>query len=154
MRVYSIEFANVSVSAVQDLLTVFCGTSKAVKLHSIVLGQTTGTSVQNLNISLKRLPATVTPGSGGTAPVPQPVNPGDAAPTITAHANDTTRSTTSGTAQIMLSDVINTVNGYLFLPPAEDRIIAGPGQALVLSLDTAPASPMAISGTVVVEELF
>lgn len=154
MRVYSVEFANVAVSAVQDLLTVFTGAGKAVKLHSLVIGQITGATVANLQVSLKRLPATVTAGSGGTTPIPQPANPGDAAPTVTAAANNTTRSTTSGTAATLVADVFNTINGYLWMPPPEDRPVIGLASAAVVSLDSAPSAAMTMSGTLVFEELF
>ncbi len=152
-RVYTVNFAGVSVSAVQDLITIFTG-AKAIAVHSVVIGQTTATSVGNLAVSLKRLSATVTPGSGGTSPTPVPVDYNGTAATVTAHANDTTRSTSSGTAVVLVADVFNVVNGYLYLPPAEDRIIVPPSQAFVLSLDTAPGSAETISATVTFEELF
>jgi hypothetical protein len=153
-RVYSIPFANVSVAAVQDLIAIYAGSSKAFRLHSFQIGQITNTTVQNLRLSINRLPATVTAGSGGTTPALNPAQPNDTAATITAHANDTTQATTSGTKAVMLADVFNTVNGYIYLPPGEDRIVVGPNQALSISLDTAPASAMNMSGTAVVEELF
>jgi len=153
-RVYTVSFANVSVSATQDLVTVFAGTSKAFRLHSVTLGQTTASAVGNLAISLKRLVGTITNGSGGSTPTPVPVSPNDTAATITAHANDTTRTTVSGSTVILVADVFNVINGYLYLPPAEDRPIIGIGQTLVLSLDGAPASAETMSGCVTVEELF
>ncbi len=153
-RVYSIEFAGVAVSAVQDLLAIYTGASKAARLHSMVLGQITGTTVANLRVSLKRLPPTVTSGSGGTAPTPQLLNPGDAAATVTARANDTTQATTTGTVAVLVADVFNTINGWLFMPPPEDRPVVGLSSALVLSLDTAPGAAMTMSGTMTFEELF
>ena len=152
-RVYTVSFEGVSITAVQDLVTIFTGV-KAVKIHSAWLGQITATAVGNLNVSLRRLPATVTAGSAGTAPTPQPLNPGDAAATVTAHANDTTRSTTGGTISYLAYDVCNVINGYLFLPPAEDRPVIAPSQAFVFSLDTAPSGAETFSGGVTVEELF
>jgi hypothetical protein len=152
-RVYTVNFAGVSVSAVQDLITIFTG-AKAIEVHSVVIGQITATSVGNLAVSMKRLPATVTPGSGGSTPTPLPVDYNGTAATVTAHANDTTRTTTAGTPQTLVADVFNVVNGYLYLPPAEDRIIVSPSQAFVLSLDTAPGSAETISGTVTFAELF
>jgi hypothetical protein len=153
-RVYTVQFAGVSVSAVQDLLTIFTG-ARAIKVHSVILGQITATAVGNLPISIKRLAATVTPGSGGTAPTPVPVSLNDAAATVTAHANDTGRTTTSGAVQTLIADVLNVVNGYLYLPPAEDRIVVGPGEALVVSLDAAPSgAAQFMSGTITFEEVF
>ena len=72
----------------------------------------------NLPVSLKRLPATVTPGSGGSTPTPQATSPNDTAATVTAHVNDTARSTTSGTPSVLVADDFNVINGYLWLPPS------------------------------------
>lgn len=140
LRVYSVQFSGVTASAIQDLIAVYCGASMAVELHGIVIGQITGTSVANLRISVKRLPATVTAGSGGSAATPQKIERGDAAATATARTNDDTQATTSGTAAVLHSDVFNIVNGYQFFWPPDDRPSAGLNEALVLSLDTAPSS--------------
>lgn len=152
LRTYSVRFANVSVSAVQDLIAVICGASMAIELHGIVLGQITQTSVEALQISVKRLPATVTNGSGGTTPTPQKIERGDAAATATAHANDTTPATTGGTAVVLHSDVVNLVNGYQFFWPPEDRPTAGLSEALVFSLDSAPLAARTMSGTLIFAE--
>ena len=152
-RAYSISFANVSVSAVQDLIALYSGSSMACELHGLVIGQITGTSVANLNISVKRLPATVTAGSGGSTPTPQKINRGDVAATATGHANDTAQATTSGTASTIHADVFNTVNGYQFFWPPNERPVIGLSEAAVISLNTAPASAMYMSGTLYFGEL-
>lgn len=151
-RVYTISFAGVGVTAVQDLLAVYSGSVKAFKVHSVVLGQISATAVGNLRVSLKRIEATVTPGSGGTTPTPIPLVFTDTSATITAHVNDTSQA--SGTTQLLVADVFNVINGWLYLPPAEDRPVINPSQAFVVSLDTAPVSSETMSGTITVEELF
>lgn len=154
-RRYSVEFAAVAVTAVQDLITILAGTAPgSILLHEARLAQQNGVTSQNLNVSIKRLPATVTPGSGGSTPTPQALVPGDAAATATAHVNDTSRSTTGGTAATLVADAFNTINGWMYLPAPEDRILVQRTQALVLSLDTAPSASMNISGSLVFEELF
>jgi hypothetical protein len=153
MRVYSVSSAAVSVSADQDLVAIYSG-AKAIKIHSVTIGQGTQTAVGNLPITLKRLTATVTSGSGGSAPGPALMNPGDAAATATAHANDTTQATTSGTSSQLAADYYNPINGYLYLPPAEDRPVIGPNSAFIVSLNGAPSATSATSCTVVFEELF
>lgn len=152
-RVYSIQFRNVAVAALQDLLAVYCGASMGVALHGLVIGQITGTTVQNLNISVKRLATTVTSGSGGTAPTPKKMGRGDSAATVTARANDTVQATSSGATDVLHADVFNTVNGYQFFWPPNDQPTVGLNEAAVISLDTAPAAPMTMSGTLYVEEL-
>lgn len=153
-RVYTIEFDNVSVAAVQDALAVYAGSGMAFKVHEVTLGQITATSIGNLRLTLKRLPATVTAGSGGSTPTPRKLNNGDAAATVTAHANDTTQATTSGTSQTLRGDIFNVINGFLYQPAPDDRPVIAPGQAFIVSLDSAPASAQTMSGTVTIEELF
>jgi hypothetical protein len=153
-RIYTVSFSGVAVSAVQDLLAVYSGSSMAFAVHSIQIGQITQTSVEAVRISLKRLPATVTTGSGGTGPTPQPASAGDSAATVTARANDTTQATTNGTAVTLLADAFNLVNGYQWIFPPDDRPVAKLSEAIVLSLDSAPSAARTMSGTIVVEELF
>ena len=66
-RVYTVEFANVSVSAAHDLIGIYAGSSKAFKLHSVTIGQVTATAVGNLRLRINRLTSAVTSGSGGSA---------------------------------------------------------------------------------------
>ena len=153
-RTYDVVFKNVSVSAVQDLLAAYAGASMAIELVSFELGQITQTSVEILQISVKRLPATVTAGSGGTTPTPVPDTDTDAAATFTAHVNDTTQATTSGTAVFPKADVWNLVNGYQWIWPERSRPGCKPSEALVISLDSAPAAARTCSGTLKVRELF
>ncbi len=154
MRVYTMQFNNVAVSAVQDLLALYPGANMAIKIHEVVLGQITATVIGNLRVTLKRLPATVSSGSGGAAGTIQAINPDDSAATTTGRTNDTVQATTGGTAQIMRGDIYNVLNGYVFLPPIEDRPIIKPSQAFIVSLDGAPSAAETMSGTIVFEELF
>jgi hypothetical protein len=153
-RPYSVQFNNVSVAAVQDLIALYCGANMACELNGIVLGQITGTTVQNLRISVKRLPATVTSGSGGSSPTPQKIMRGDSAATATARTNDTTQASTSGTPALLHEDVFNTVNGYQFFWPPNVSPVCGPSEAAIFSLDGAPSGAMFMSGTLYFSELF
>ncbi len=152
-RVYTMEFSAVAVSAVQDLLALYCGASKAIKVHEVVLGQTTATVIGNLGLTLKRLNATVTSGTGGAVGTIVPINPGDAAATVTGRTNDTTQATAT-TTNIIRGDVINVLNGYQYLPPPDDRPIVEPSGAFVVSLNTAPSAAETFSGSITFEELF
>lgn len=153
-RSYSVQFSGVAVTAIQDLIALYCGANMACELHGIMIGQITGSTVQNLRLSVKRLPTTVTAGSGGGTSTPRKAMRGDSAATATARVNDTTQATTSGTAETLLSDVFNTVNGYQFFWPPHDMPTFGPNEAAVFSLDTAPGSSMTMSGTLFFGELF
>ena len=90
VRTYSISFKQISVSAVQDLIAVYAGSSMAFEVHSFTLGQITAVNIGNLPISFKRLPATVSAGSGGSSATVQKIMRGDAA--ATTHEEMPTRS--------------------------------------------------------------
>ena len=81
---YTINFRAVSISAVQDVCAAYAGASMAIKIVSVTLGQITQTSVEERAISIKRLPATVTAGSSGSAMTPTPDTDADPASTFTA----------------------------------------------------------------------
>ena len=152
-RVYSVEFQNISVSAVQDLLIVQSTSGMAFKLLEIVLGQVTLTTVEELRVSLKRFSGAYTAGTGGTTTTPVKHNFGDAAATVTCLSNATTQ-TSGGTSTILRADVFNEVNGYQYLAIPDREIIIAPSQALVFSLDTAPGTARFMSCTLTFEEIF
>ena len=153
-RTYSIVFRNVNVSAVQDLCAAYCGASMAIELVSLTIGQITQTAVEILQISIKHLPATVTAGSSGSSYTPNPDTPTDAAATFTARINDTTPATTGGTADYKHEDTFNLVNGYQWIWPERARPSAKLSEALIFSLDSAPAALRVMSGSMKVRELF
>lgn len=152
-RIYTMSFQGVTLSAVQDMLAVYAGSTKIFAVLSVNIGQVTGTSVANQRVRLRYLPATVTSGSGGSAGTLKPFVAGDAAATITGRINDTTQATTGGTAVDLWDDQWNIINGFIWVPPIPSRPpIIGLSGAFIVSLDTAPSSIVA-SGSVVVEEL-
>ena len=152
-RVYEVPFAAVSVSAVQDLLSVQSTSGMAFRLLEIVLGQITITTVEALNLSIKRFSGAYTIGSGGASVTPAKHNFGDAAATVTGRRNDTTQ-TTGGTSVTLRADAYNEINGYQYLGIPDKEIIIAPSQALVLSLDTVPGAARTMSGAILIEELF
>jgi len=152
-RVYEIPFNNISVSAVQDLISVQSTSGMAFKVLEVVLGQITSTTVESLNLSLKRFSGAYSIGSGGGAVTPAKHNFGDPAATATARRNDTTQ-TNGGTSVTVRADVYNEVNGYQYLAIPDKEIIIAPSQAFVVSLDSAPGAARTMSGSVTIEELF
>lgn len=155
-RLYTIQFNNVSVSAVQDLVSVYTGANIAIEVHEIVIGQISATTVGNLRLTFKRFSGSFTTGSGGTTPTPAPHNFNDIATKISsAHVNDTTQCAIgSGAVAILRADVYNVVNGFQLLPPPEDRYQIAPSQAFTLSLDSTPGSAQTMSGSLVYAELY
>lgn len=151
-RRYVMGFSNVSVSAAQDLLALYAGASGAIEIEGAWLQQVTQTGNGNLRLRWRRLPATVTAGSAGSAGTIKPLRTGDAAATVTGRINDTTPATTSGTA-VDMPDGWNLINGYFYQPPADDRIACNPSEAIVLSLDQAPGGAIVCNGAVIFREL-
>lgn len=154
-RPYSINFSDVAVVATQDLINITATANMAFRLLRVEGGQRSlATSWEAKPIRIRRVPATVTAGSGGSVVTPRPLNNGDSAATITARSNDTTAMTSSGTIVDLLDDMFVFFNGFLYVPtPREDTIIA-PNQGLAINLPTAPSGSTNMSFTAIVEEIF
>lgn len=152
-RRYNVSFEKVTVSAVQDLVTILGAAGKMCRIIEVSVADVDATAPTNTNLALRvrYLPATVTAGSGGSTPTPAKMDPGDAAASFTAHANDTVKSTTSGTAIILREDGANVFGGYSYMFPSPP--VVGPSEAVVFELITAPSASLTLSGNVLVEEI-
>jgi hypothetical protein len=153
-RLYSISFSEVAVAAAQDLVNVTATSGMAFKVHGFQVDQRTLTSWEAKPVKLLRVPATVTPGSGGSAITPQKMNFGDAAATITARANDTTAMTTSGALSTLWAGEWAFLNGLYVAFNPDERPIIQPSQGLALNLSVAPSASTNASGTMLVEEIY
>lgn len=154
-RVYYVEVSNSSMTtSVADILNITATASMAFKVRRISGGQNTITTTESKAIVVKRMPATVTAGSGGSAVTITKENNGDAAPTITARSLDTTGMTTSGTAAVLLARNWELLNGFdhVWLPGSEP--IIAPSQGLAFSIAQALSGTAVVSFTIEVEELF
>lgn len=157
-RVYSVAFENVAITAVQDLFELTPAANKPVKLIALYLSNVGGTAdaadaqEELLRISIRRVPATVTSGSGGTAPTPRLVDPSDAAAGATAEVNNTTQATSSGTIETLHPDGWNVRIPYALVFTPEMQWEAINGQVLVVSLLAAPADSVNCSGVLYFEE--
>lgn len=127
-RLYRVTFSNVLVSAAQDLVTLLLPTSaanfKQIDLIRYWVGSsnTTIAAAQMLELRLRWLPATVTVGSGGTVPTVVQEDQGDSAPKCTAHANDTVKSSSSGTAVVLDDQTCHIYNGFDSASTGQDPI--------------------------------
>lgn len=152
-RVYSTMFENVTIAAVQDVFSLKAGAANGIELHEIDLSAGGVTAPAEIRLRLKRLPATVTSGSGGSLPTPYAVDSGDTRTSVaTARTNDTAQATTSGTPAVLAAWQWNVLTPWQYLPAPEDREIIQPGEALVLDIPGAPASTI-VSGTIKWREL-
>lgn len=154
MRLYSVNFSNVSVVAAQDLINLTATASMALKIHYVELGQKTIAAWEAKEVTFRRNSAVVTAGSGGAAFTPRPMNPSDVAATFTARINDTTAQTSPTLVEPLLARDWEFLNGFFWMPAPEQRPIIKPGQGFSINLGTAPSGAMISSGSVWVEELF
>lgn len=158
-RAYTVTFAATAVTAVQDLWYIKPAADKGVYIEYCEVNNVGGTAdagdaqEELLRVEIIRLPATVTVGSGGTAPTPTPLAVNDTAASFTARVNDTTVATTSGTAKTVIASGFNVRTGWLWAPVPEHRIPVANAEALVVRLNLAPADSINLSGTLIVREL-
>lgn len=158
-RAYTVPFVAVSVSAQQTLFYVKPAADKICIIEAIYVAIVGGTAdagdaqEELLQLELIYLPATVTVGSGGTAPTPVPKAINDTAASFTARVNDTTKATTSGTALNRHPDGMNSRIPYAYVPPAEHRDVVANAAAIILNLNTTPSDALAMSGEMTVREL-
>lgn len=152
--IYKTSFENVTIAAVQDIFAIKAGAANSVVLYSIELTAGAVASPAEIRMRLKRLPVTVTIGSGGSTPtVGAKSSRNSTASSSTVHANDTTQATTSGTAFNNLGAwQWNVLNPWLYLPPPEEREDCQAAEALVLDIPGTPASTV-VSGRIVWEEV-
>lgn len=148
-RIYTAEFENVTISAIQDIFSLKAGAANGIEIHTIELSAAASSSTPSeIRLRLKRLPATVTQGSAGSVPTIQFVDDGDTkASTAVVHANDTTIATTTGTAQILSAWQWNVILPFQYLPPPEDREVCQAAELFSLDTPAAPTS-IAVSGYV------
>jgi hypothetical protein len=102
-RIYSVVYQGTiaNASGDVDLLEILPATNKPVKLRGILLSQLSevgDAAEEGLRISIIRLPATVTGGTGGSAPSPIPMDSANAAAGCQTEVNNSAVATTSGTA--------------------------------------------------------
>ena len=114
---------------------------------------TTVATSQSVSTRCSFLPATVTNGSGGTTPVAQKLDPGDASPSVTAKANNTTPATTSGTKVTLEESGDHAYNGYRSMWDDKSTPIVGPSESFVLELLSTVSGTVHMSGGVECEEL-
>jgi hypothetical protein len=153
-RIYTISFSKISVSSVQDLWNVAATSSMAFELHSINLGAEGVSAAEEVTISISRLTATVTNGTGGSSVTPASISPTQTGATVTARRNDsTTRASTSGSTTNLFYDTWQLTNGYIYQWAPEDRLQFSLSQNMIIGLETAPAASHNVSGSITVAEL-
>lgn len=153
-RKYTISFRAVSVSAVQDLVSLKGSSGKICKLRraTVQMSAVTLPTAQGMNLNVKYGSATVTLGSGGSTPTPKPLDPGDSAASFSCHANDTSQATTSGAFSDITPNGGHVFSGFDY-NWGNDGPIFGLNTGIVFEMATAPSGTIVFSGSVEVEEI-
>ncbi len=151
-RIYFVSFSGVSVALAQDLILIRPASNKPCILRKFVLTPDDSETNQQLKVTIKRLPATLTV-TGGTSQTPVPRATSDAAAGFTATSNHTSRTTTSGTAVHLNPESFPSQGGFEYLPDIPERPIFVNTEGCVIGLEEAPASSIAMSGYAVIEEI-
>ena len=155
-RMYTVNFAAVSLSAAQDLFELTPADDKPIEICGLFLSQTGVSDVGDAAEEMLRIEIIrghTTSGSGGSAPTPVPVKPTAVAAGFSAEVNNTTIAP-SGTTTTVHEDAFNVRSGYQFWWP--DGAEPGASQAnttLVVRMPGAPADAITVSGTLYVREL-
>lgn len=156
MRTYSVQFDNVSVSAIQDFFELTPADDKPIEIVGLFLSQTGAADVGDANeecLPIQIIRGYTSSGSGGSSPTPAPIKPTDTAAGFSAEVNNTTVANT-GTAVILHSDNFNVRAGYQnWWPEGAEPAASQANTTLVVRLTRAPADAILLSGTVYVREL-
>jgi hypothetical protein len=160
-RIYTVPFNGTVTNAGgdTDLWSMQPAANKPTKLRGFTLGQISEVAdaqEEGLRITVKRMPATWTVGSGGSSvTAAAPVNSSaDTVWSFTARTNDTTVGTTSGTAQVLDEFGWNERNTPYEHWYPDERFCPEciNGQALVIRMETTAADDLTFSGTAWFEE--
>ena len=152
-RIYKMIFDNVSIAAIQDVLSMKAGAANGIEIHQIDLSAGGVTSPAEIRLRLKRLSAAVTQGTGGTVLTPSSADSGDTkASTATVRANDTAQATTTGTTTFLGAWQWNVQLQWQYLPAPEDRLalrVAAWQLKLVLLVEKVAKRPIEKGGILV-----
>lgn len=158
-RIYTVVFQGTVSNAGgdTDLIEILPADDKPIKLRGLLLSQISevgDTAEEGLRVSVIRLPATVTGGSGGSAATPIPMDSADSAAGCACEVNNTTVATTSGSAVILAEMGWNIRNSpYEWWAP-DERFApkAKQGEALLVRIQTTPADDFSGCFTFWIEE--
>lgn len=158
-RIYTVVYNGTYTAAGTDtdLFLLLPASNKPIKLRGFTIGQSSefgDAQEEDVRVTVRRFSATVTNGSGGTTPTPNPMDSADAAAGFTAHTNDTTVATTNGTGVILEELAWNERNTPYehWYPDTNYCPKAKNGEALIVRAETTVADDVTICITAWVEE--
>lgn len=141
-----------------DLWEILPAAELPVRIRMIRLGQISevqDAAEEGLRISVKRLLATVTGGSGGAAGAPEDLQKSGGSPGFASETNNATVATSSGATEVV--DEIGWLNRAtpmeIWYPDERFAPQCVNGEALVVRMETTLADDMTFVGSVIVEEI-
>lgn len=156
-QTYSISFANITVSAAQDLFEILPPADASVAILKAEVGQQTDygdAAAEGLELRFVRGEGTITNGSGGTNITPAPLQSGFAAAGSTTDRNNTTiMAVGTGTLTTLYATAFNIQIGWLYQPTPAEMIVVSGGDALTLELVGAPADAIDVSASIIFAEI-
>lgn len=140
-----------------DLWEIIPADDLPCKIRGIRLGQTSevgDAAEEGLRISIIRMTATVTSGSGGSSGAPENVAKSGQTPGFSSETNNATVATTSGDTEIIEELSWNVRNSpfEIWYPDPAFAPKAIQGQALLVRMQTTPADDFTFAGTLWIEE--
>jgi hypothetical protein len=150
MRVYSVSMKQVAVTTAITLIQIKAGSSSILRILKAWCSQSNQTSSAMLSIALLRKTGAATV----TSATPLLLDKGDAAANAVGGTAATgTNASAEGTnGDILVQADFNVLNGWLWVPVPEDRIIVGPSGIIGLTLITAPGSSMTTDAGIIFGE--
>lgn len=152
-RIYTAQFTDVAVTAIQDLFEIVAPADAIVVIHDVHFSQKTdvGDAAEEI-LNIQFTSGHTTSGSGGSSVTPVPRELGDAAFGGTCEANNTTQAL-SGTIVTRFSQNWNIRGPFDKIWTPETRPILSPSMRACFELPVAPADSITMSGTVTFEEI-
>ena len=158
-RIYTVPWTGTVTNAGGDcdLWEILPADDLPCKIRGLRLGQTSevGDSAEEcLRVSIIRMTATVTSGSGGSAGAPEQVDLAAQTPGFAVEVKNTTVATTTGDTEIIEEMGWNerATPFEVWYPDPDFSPRAIQGQALLVRLQTTPADDLTFAGTLWIEE--
>jgi len=153
-RIYTCPMPAITVSAIQDLYELIAAADSALRIIRCEISQEVSETSEMLAFQLKMAAGAYTSGSGGGTITPAKTSTGDAASSSTCERNNTTQALVgSGTLVEVDRRGENVLNGRQWIWLPEERFEISPTDAFIVSLPTAPAAALTMSGNLVFEEI-
>ena len=142
-----------TVTTAQDLLEIQFATTQAAIVHRAKIMQSsdeTAAEAEELQVNLKRASGHTSGANGGTAS--EVLLTGLSASGVLIKERNNTQQASGGTIEVIEPGVFNVLAGeWEYTPIPELRLPIGPNQAVILSLDEAPADALTLRAILIVE---